>query len=178
MSRQFCLLTDKPTLYAANVKEDDLAALSSNPRLAAVRRHVESRHDCGMVVTAARLESELIDLDPAEGADYLKALGVVETGLSQLIRSAYALLQLRTFFTFNESEARAWTVHAGDTAPRAAGKIHTDFEAGFIKAEVVQCDELVKAGSVGKARETGHYRVEGKDYVVRDGDVILFKFHN
>ncbi len=177
VSKNFFLLTDKPTIFAANVKEGDLAGLDQNPQVAKVRDYARTHHGCETVVVCAQLESEIIDLAPDEAAEYLKALGVEETGLSQLIRSTYHLLDLRTFFTFNETEARAWTIHAGDTAPKAAGKIHTDFEAGFIKAEVVKCDELVKLGTVGHARETGHYRIEGKDYVVRDGDVILFKFH-
>lgn len=177
VSRHFFLLTDKPTIFAANVKESDLASLADNPHVAQVRDYARTHHGCETVVVGAQLESELIDLAPAEADEYLKGLGVTEAGLSQLIRSTYHLLALRTFFTFNENEVRAWTIHAGDTAPKAAGRIHTDFEAGFIKAEVVKWDELVKAGTIGRARETGHYRIEGKDYVVHDGDVILFKFH-
>ena len=177
VSKSFFLLTDKPTIFAANVKEGDLASLNDNPQVAQVRDYARTHHGCETVVVCAQLESEIIDLAPDEATEYLKALGVVETGLSQLIHSTYHLLDLRTFFTFNETEARAWTIHAGDTAPKAAGKIHTDFEAGFIKAEVVKCEDLVKLGSVGHARETGQYRIEGKDYVVHDGDVILFKFH-
>jgi ribosome-binding ATPase YchF (GTP1/OBG family) len=107
----------------------------------------------------------------------LKELGVAESGLGQLIRATYHVLGLRTFFTFNEKEVRAWTIHAGDTAVKAAGTIHTDFERGFIKAETVNWEALVKSGSVGHARETGHYRIEGRDYVVKDGDVLLFKFN-
>ena len=110
-----------------------------------------------------------------EANEYLKELGVAEAGLVSLIHRTYRLLGLRTFFTFNEKEVRAWTVRAGDTALRAAGTIHTDFERGFIKAETVNCEDLVKAGSVGHAREAGHYRIEGRDYLVRDGDVFLFK---
>ncbi len=104
-------------------------------------------------------------------------LGVAESGLGQLIRAAYHVLGLRTFFTFNEKEVRAWTIHTGDTAARAAGTIHTDFERGFIKAETVNWEDLVKCGSVGHTREAGHYRIEGRDYVVKDGDVLLFKFN-
>ena len=106
----------------------------------------------------------------------MRDLAIEESGASALIRAAYHLLGLRTFFTFNDQEARAWTIHSGDTASRAAGTIHTDFERGFIKAEVVSCDDLTQAGSIARARETGHYRIEGRDYVVKDGDVLLIRF--
>jgi len=118
-----------------------------------------------------------VDLSPEEAGAYLKELGVSESGLGRLIRATYHVLGLRTFFTFNEKEVRAWTIHTGDTAAKAAGTIHTDFERGFIKAETVNWEDLVKCGSVGHARETGHYRIEGRDYVVKDGDVLLFKFN-
>jgi ribosome-binding ATPase YchF (GTP1/OBG family) len=127
-------------------------------------------------VVCAQLESDLIDLTPEEAAAYLRELGVAEPGGAALIRHTYLLLGLRTFFTFNDKEVRAWTIHGGDTAARAAGTIHTDFERGFIKAETVSCAELVKAGSIAHARETGHYRIEGRDYEVKDGDVLLFRF--
>jgi GTP-binding protein YchF len=174
--RNCWFLTIKPTIFAANVKEADLATADTNPHIAKVRDYARTHHACETVVICAQLESDLADLSPEEGAAYLKELGVTETGGVALIRSTYHLLGLRTFFTFNEKEVRAWTIPAGTPAARAAGTIHTDFERGFIKAETVNCDELVKAGSVGHARETGHYRIEGRDYVVKDGDVILFKF--
>jgi GTP-binding protein YchF len=174
--RSFFLLTDKPTIFAANVKEGDLASADANPQVTAVREFARTHHACGTVVICAQLESDLADLSPEEGAAYLKELGAAESGLSVLIRSVYQLLGLRTFFTFNEKEVRAWTIHAGDTASRAAGAIHTDFERGFIKAETVNWEDLVKSGSVGHARETGRYRIEGRDYVVKDGDVLLFRF--
>jgi GTP-binding protein YchF len=173
--RGFFLLTDKPTIFAANVKESDLAAADSNPHVARVRTYAKTHHQCDTVVVCAQLESDLADLSAEEAEQYLRELGVKESGIAALIRSAYQVLGLRTFFTFNDQEVRAWTIHAGDTAIKAAGKIHTDFERGFIKAETVLCDDLVKAGSIGRARETGHYRIEGRDYVVRDGDVLLFK---
>ncbi len=173
--RGFFLLTDKPVIFAANVKEWELAAAETNRHIVNVREYARTHHACETIVVCAQLESELADLSPAESQDYLKELGVRETGLSALIRSTYHLLGLRTFFTFNETEVRAWTIHSGDTAVKAAGAIHTDFERGFIKAETVQWDELVKLGSVARARETGHYRVEGRDYPVKDGDVMLFK---
>ena len=174
--RNFFLLTDKPTIFVANVKEAELAAAATHPQVARVRDYARTHHACDTVVLCAQLESDVADLSPQEAQDYLKELGVTESGSAALIRSTYQLLGLRTFFTFNEKEVRAWTVPTGTTAVKAAGTIHTDFERGFIKAETVNCEELVKAGSVGHARETGHYRIEGRDYVVRDGDVLLFKF--
>ncbi|MBU6410662.1 MAG: DUF933 domain-containing protein, partial [Verrucomicrobia bacterium] len=122
-------------------------------------------------------ESDLVDLSPEEAAEFLKELGVVESGAGSLIRATYHLLGLRTFFTAGEKEVRAWTIHAGDTAPKAAGVIHSDFERGFIKAETVSYGDLTQCGSVAAAREKGLYRMEGRDYVVRDGDVMLFKFN-
>lgn len=175
--RGFFLLTDKPTIFAANVKEDELGSLETNPQANCVREYARTHLGCDCVPISAQLESGLADLSPEEATEYLKELGVKESGLSALIHSTYKLLGLRTFFTFNEKEVRAWTIRAGDTASKAAGAIHTDFERGFIKAETVHCDELVKAGSVARARETGRYRIEGRDYVVRDGDVMLFRFN-
>jgi GTP-binding protein YchF len=175
--RSFFLLTDKPTIFAANVKESELASLESNPQVNSVREYARTHLGCDCVAVSAQLESGLADLSPEEASDYLKELGIKESGLSALVHSTYRLLGLRTFFTFNEKEVRAWTIRAGATASKAAGTIHTDFERGFIKAETVQCDELVKAGSVSRARETGHYRIEGRDYMVRDGDVMLFRFN-
>jgi hypothetical protein len=175
--RSFFLLTDKPTIFAANMKEGDLASADTHPHVAQVREYARSHHACETVVLCAQLESDLGDLTPEEAAAYLKELGVAESGVSALIRSTYQVLGLRTFFTFNEKEARAWTLHSGDTAVTAAGAIHTDIERGFIKAETVNWEDLVKCGSVGHARETGHYRIEGRDYVVKDGDVLLFKFN-
>jgi hypothetical protein len=173
--RSFFLLTDKPTIFVANVKEGDLAAADTHPQVVKVREYTRAHHACDTVVVCAQLESDLADLSPEEAQEYLKELGVQESGMAALIRSTYRLLGLRTFFTFNDKEVRAWTLHAGETAVKAAGTIHTDFERGFIKAETVNWEDLVKEGSVGHARETGHYRIEGRDYVVRDGDVLLFK---
>ncbi len=177
MARHCYLLTAKPTILAANVKEADLATADANLHVAKVREYGRAHHACDTVVISAQLESELADLSLEEGAAYLKELGVQETGADALIHATYHLLGLRTFFTFNVKEVRAWTIHAGDTAAKAAGTIHTDFERGFIKAEKVNWQELVTAGSVGQARETGHYCHEGRDYVVQDGDVLLFKFN-
>ncbi len=173
--RSFALLTDKPAIFVANVKEAELAQASSNPAVNRVVEYARNHYACDTVTLCAQLESDLADLSPEEAREYLKELGVAESGLAALIHSAYRVLGLRTFFTFNEKEVRAWTVRAGDTAVKAAGTIHTDFEKGFIKAETVGCADLVKAGSIGHARETGHYRIEGRDYEVRDGDVMLFK---
>ena len=173
--RSFFLLTEKPTIFAANVKEGELASVDANAHIANVREYARTHHACETIVVCAQLESDLADLSPPEAQEYLKELGVKDAGLTTLIQAAYRVLGLRTFFTFNEKEVRAWTVRAGDTAVKAAGVIHTDFERGFIKAETVSWEDLVKQGSVAHARETGHYRIEGRDYVVRDGDVILFK---
>jgi GTP-binding protein YchF len=174
---QFYLLTDKPTIFACNVKEGDLATADGNPYVAKVRDYVKTHLACEAVVISAQIESDLIDLSPDEARAFLKELGVEESGVGALIRSTYHLLGLRTFLTAGEKEVRAWTIHAGATAPRAAGVIHTDFERGFIKAETVSYDDLVKCGSVAAAREKGLYRMEGKEYVVQDGDVLLFKFN-
>lgn len=173
--RSFSLLTDKAAIFVANIKESQLQDAAKDPRVMAVRDFVRTHHASETVVLSVQLESDLADLSPMEAAEYLKELGIAESGLVSLIHSTYHVLGLRTFFTFNEKEVRAWTVRAGDSAVKAAGTIHTDFERGFIKAETVNCQDLVKAGSLGKARETGHYRIEGRDYVVRDGDVMLFK---
>jgi GTP-binding protein YchF len=173
--RSFFLLTDKPTIFAANVKESELAGADSNPHVAAVRDYARAHHACDTVIVCAQLESDLADLSTEEAQEYLKELGVTEAGVSALIQSTYRVLGLRTFFTFNGKEVRAWTIHAGETALRAAGTIHTDFERGFIKAETVNWQDLVQQGSVARARDTGHYRIEGRDYVVKDGDVLLFK---
>ena len=177
LARNCFLLTAKPTIFAANLKENELAGADTHPQVAKVREYAHTHHACDTVVICAQLESDLADLSPDEARQYLAELGVKESGITALIRSTYQLLGLRTFFTFNENEIRAWTIRAGDTAARAAGTIHTDFERGFIKAERVNCEELLKAGSVAHARETGHYSHEGRDYVVKDGDVLLFKFN-
>ena len=177
LARNCFLLTARPTIFAANVKENELATADTNPHIAKVRDYARAHHACDTVVICAQLESDLADLSPDEAAQYLAELAVKESGIAALIRSTYRLLGLRTFFTFNEKEVRAWTIPGGATAARAAGTIHTDFERGFIKAERVNCKELTDLGSVARARETGHYSHEGRDYVVRDGDVLLFKFN-
>jgi ribosome-binding ATPase len=177
LSAQFFLLSDKRTIFACNVKESDLATADQNPYVQKVREYVKTHLACEAVVISAQIESDLVDLEPAEAEAFLKELGVQESGIGALIRATYHLLGLRTFLTAGEKEVRAWTIHAGDTAPKAAGVIHSDFERGFIKAETVAYDDLVKCGSVAAARAKGLYRMEGKDYVVADGDVMLFKFN-
>lgn len=177
LSRPMFLLSDKPTIFACNVKESELATADTNPYVQKVRDYVVTHLACEAVVISAQIESDLVDLAPEEADEFLKALGVTESGIGQLIRSTYHLLGLRTYFTAGEKEVRAWTIHAGDTAPKAAGVIHSDFERGFIKAETVAYDDLVACGSVAAAREKGLYRMEGKEYVVKDGDVLLFKFN-
>ncbi len=177
ISREFWLMTDKPTIFACNVKESDLATADKNPFVEKVREYTKNHFACEAVVISAQIESDLIDLSEAEAKEFLKELGVSESGVGGLIRATYHLLGLRTYFTAGEKEVRAWTIHIGDTAPKAAGVIHSDFERGFIKAETVAYDDLVKLGSVAAAREKGLYRMEGKEYVVKDGDVLLFKFN-
>ena len=142
----------------------------------AVREYVTTHLACDAVVVSAQLESDLVDLSAAEALEFLQHLGVEESGIGELIRATYRLLGLRTYFTAGEKEVRAWTIQEGDTAPQAAGVIHSDFERGFIKAETVAYDDLVRCGSIAAARAQGLYRLEGKEYVVADGDVLVFKF--
>jgi len=171
------LLTSKPILFAANVSEDAFARAGSLPSVTSVREYARAHLGTEAVAVSAQIESELAELPEAEARDYLAHLGVEESGVGSLIRAAYHLLGLRTFFTASEKEARAWTFHAGDRAPQAAGVIHSDFERGFIKAETVAYDDLMAAGSMTAARDKGLVRQEGKDYVVADGDVMVFKFN-
>jgi ribosome-binding ATPase len=173
--RLFFLLTAKPTLFACNVAEEDLASADGNPFVQQVRAYVKAHHDTGAVVVSAEIESELAQLSPEDRKEYLDTLGVEEGGAGNLIREAYGLLGLRTYLTTGEKETRAWTIHAGDKAPQAAGVIHSDFEKAFISAECVTFDDLVSAGSFARARELGKLRTEGKDYVIQDGDVVEFK---
>jgi GTP-binding protein YchF len=177
LSAPFFLLSDKPTIFACNVKEGDLATADTNPYVMRVRDYVKTHLSCEAVVISAQIESDLVDLAPDEADAFLKELGVQESGIGALIRSTYHLLGLQTYFTAGEKEVRAWTIHQGDTAPKAAGVIHSDFERGFIKAETVAYTDLLKCGSVAAAREKGLYRMEGKEYIVADGDVLLFKFN-
>ena len=168
------MLSAKPIIYAANVSEDDLA--SGNEYVEQVRE-IAAKDNAQVVIVSAQVESELVELSEEEKADFLEALGVEEGGLKSLIRATYELLGLRTYFTSGEKETRAWTIKAGMSAPQAAGVIHTDFERGFIRAETVAYDDLVSSGSMGAAKEKGLVRIEGKDYVVNEGDVMLFRFN-
>ncbi|MBE9156237.1 redox-regulated ATPase YchF [Nodosilinea sp. LEGE 06152] len=168
------LLTRKPVIYATNVSEDDLA--SGNTWVEQVRA-VAAAEDAQVVVISAQVESELVDLNDEERKDFLESLGVEEGGLKTLIRATYELLGLRTYFTTGPKETRAWTIKAGMVAPQAAGVIHTDFERGFIRAETVAYNDLVAAGSMATAKDKGQVRSEGKEYVVQEGDVMLFRFN-
>ncbi|MDH3560451.1 MAG: redox-regulated ATPase YchF [Gammaproteobacteria bacterium] len=167
------LLTAKPVMYVANVNED---GFEDNPYLDAVRQRAEDEGAQTVAVCAA-IEAELIDLDAAERNDYLEELGLEEPGLNRVIRAGYTLLGLQTYFTAGEKEVRAWTVKIGATAPQAAGVIHTDFEKGFIRAEVTSYGDFVACGGEHGAREAGKLRLEGKDYIVHDGDVMHFRFN-
>jgi len=201
IAQGFFLLTSKPTIFACNVAESDLAAVatgadrgsaapsngvgtgvnapgySSARWVDAVQDYARHHFATEAIVISAQIESELVDLSEQEGLEYLRGLGVEDSGVHALIRAVYHLLGLRTFFTTGEKETRAWTIHAGDKALAAAGAIHSDFERGFIAAETIHHNDLVAAGSFAQAREAGKLRLEGKDYEVRDGDVILFRFN-
>lgn len=168
------LLTRKPVIYATNVSEDDLA--SGNAWVEQVRS-VAAQEQAQVVIVSAQVESELVELPEADRAEFLESLGVEEGGLKSLIRATYELLGLRTYFTTGPKETRAWTIHQGMLAPQAAGVIHTDFERGFIRAETVAYNDLVATGSMNAAKEKGLVRSEGKEYVVQEGDVMLFRFN-
>jgi len=195
----FFLLTSKPVLFACNVAESDLADIAAKidlgneqeggqpqdeHRLEGSARFVKAVQDYARadlnaeaVVISAQIESELVDLSETEALEYLKDLGVASSGVGSLIRAVYHLLGLRTYLTTGEQETRAWTIKAGDKAPAAAGVIHSDFERGFIAAETIGFDDLITLGSFAKARDVGKLRIEGKDYVVQDGDVVEFRFN-
>jgi ribosome-binding ATPase len=177
LMRLFQLLTAKPVLFGCNVAEGDLANAEANPFVQKVAEYVRAHHDAAYVPISAKIESELIDLSPEEAKEFLQDLGVSDSGVSSLIRASYALLGLQTYFTAGEKEVRAWTIGKGWKAPQAAGVIHTDFEKGFIKAEVVSYQDLSTLGSVAAARDAGKYRLEGKEYVFHDGDVAVFRFN-
>ena len=172
--KPFGLLTGKPIIYAANVSEDDLA--TGNEWVEQVRAIAEAE-DAKVVIVSAQVESELIELSPDESKDFLESLGVESGGLQSLIKATYDLLGLRTYLTTGPTETRAWTIRAGMKAPQAAGVIHTDFERGFIRAETIAYNDLVESGAMNAAKEKGLVRSEGKDYVVKEGDVLLFRFN-
>lgn len=172
-----CLLTSKPVIYAANVKEDDLADDgASNPHVDSVRQ-IAAAEGSGVFVVSAQIEEELSELSDEEKKEFLSEIGASESGLEKLIVASYDLLGLMSFLTAGPKETRAWTIKKGTKAPQAAGKIHSDFERGFIRAEIVNYDNLVACGSFNAAKDKGLVRSEGKDYVVQDGDVILFRFN-
>jgi GTP-binding protein YchF len=171
-------ITLKPQLYVCNVDEAGMKAVASggeNSHVAVVKKRAEAE-GAGAVCICGKFEAELVDISsPEEKLAFLADLGFAESGLGSLVHAAYRLLGLRTFFTAGSDECRAWTIHAGDTAPRAAGVIHTDFERGFIKAEVYSYDDIIQYGSEAKIKEAGKYRIEGKEYIVQDGDVMYFR---
>ena len=174
---EYNLLTAKPVIFAANVAETDAADDGAqNPHVQAVRSHAADVN-AEVFVVCAQIEEEISELDDDEKQMFLEDLGLKESGLDKLIRASYSLLGLMSFLTAGEKETRAWTIKKGTKAPQAAGKIHTDFERGFIRAEVVNYRDLLDCGSLGAAREKGIVRLEGKEYVVQDGDVILFRFN-
>ena len=175
--KTYNLLTAKPVIYAANVKEDDLDDDgASNPHVAGVRA-LAKEESSEVFVVCAQIEQEIAELDDEERAMFLEELGLKESGLDKLIKASYQLLGLISFLTSGEDETRAWTIQNGTKAPQAAGKIHTDFERGFIRAEVVAYEDLIAGGSIAAVREKGLVRLEGKEYVVKDGDVIVFRFN-
>lgn len=192
VAKDFFLLTNKPTIFACNVSEADLAATSrlmtdtscaeaqtlpAAIHVQAVQKYAAAHFATGAVVISAQIESELVDLPEEDAREYLSGLGVQSSGVGSLIRAVYHLLGLRTYLTTGEQETRAWTIRSGDKAPAAAGVIHSDFERGFIAAEITAYDDLVALGSFAKAREAGKLRIEGKEYTVQDGDVVEFRFN-
>ena len=175
--KNYNLLTAKPTIYAANVAEDDLADDgASNPHVAKVRE-MAKEEGAEVFVICAQIEQEIAELEDDEKKMFLEDLGLTESGLEKLIKASYKLLGLISYLTAGEPEVRAWTIKNGTKAPQAAGKIHSDFERGFIRAEVVSYDDLIACGSHNAAKEKGLIRLEGKDYVVKDGDIMLFRFN-
>lgn len=175
--KELNLLTLKPTLYVANVAEDEVAtAEKENPFVQRVKEYA-AKEGSVVVAISAKVESEIIELEPEDAKMFLEELGLAESGLTKLIKAAFELLGLLTFLTAGPDECRAWTIVSGTTAPKAAGKIHSDIERGFIRAEIVKYDDLVAAGSTAAAREKGQVRLEGKDYVMQDGDVTYFRFN-
>lgn len=174
IAKGFFLLTTKPIIYVANISENEIG--KENKYVEEVKKIAEDEH-CGYVSLCAKIEEELIALDPEEREMFKEELGIKQSGLEKLVTACYDLLGLMSFLTAGEKEVRAWTIKKGSKAPQAAGKIHTDFEKGFIKAETVSFDDLISAGSYQKAKEKGLVRIEGKDYVVQDGDIMLFRFN-
>ena len=171
--KPLCLITAKPAMYIANVKE---GGFTNNPHLEAVIQHA-AKEGAPVVAVCAAIEAEIADLDDADKVEFLADLGMEESGLDRVIRAGYSLLGLQTYFTAGVKEVRAWTIHQGDTAPQAAGVIHTDFERGFIRAQTISYDDFIQFKGEAGAKEAGKMRAEGKDYVVKDGDVLNFLFN-
>ena len=170
------LLTMKPVIYASNISEDDIATPEENEYYNQLKALADSEKS-GIIAVCASLEAEFAELDPSERDEFLADLGLTESGLVRLINESYSLLGLISFLTAGPKEVRAWTITKGMTAPQSAGKIHSDFERGFIRAEIVSFEDLMRLGSINAAKEAGVYRSEGKDYVMKDGDVVLFRFN-
>ena len=175
--KEYNLLTAKPVIFAANVTEEDLADDGNSNSYVQAVREFAAKENCGVFVICAQIEQEISELDDDEKKMFLEDLGISSSGLDKLIAASYSLLGLISYLTAGETETRAWTITKGTKAPQAAGKIHSDFERGFIKAEVVSYEDLIGCGSYNAAKEKGLVRMEGKDYVVKDGDVILFRFN-
>ncbi len=173
---QLNLLSDKPVLYAANMSENDIGAEDDNPYLSMIKDHANNEGS-EVITVCGKIESEIAELDEDEKNDFLSELGLEESGLDKLIRSSYKLLGLISFLTAGPKESRAWTIKEGTKAPGAAGKIHTDMEKGFIRAEVISFKDLVECNNISNAREKGLVRLEGKEYVMKDGDVVEFRFN-
>ena len=171
--KPLCLITAKPAMFVGNVAED---GFEGNPYLDQLRAYAQ-RQGAPVVAICAKIEAELADMDEADRTEFLRELGLEEPGLNRLIRAAYQLLGLQTYFTAGEKEVRAWTIHIGDTAPQAAGVIHSDFERGFIRAQTIAFEDFIAHGGEQGAKDAGRMRAEGKEYVVRDGDVLNFLFN-
>ncbi len=174
--KSWFFISTKPTIYAANVDEASLADPDSNPHVQVVKKHAEAEK-ADVVVICAKLEADLVALDAAERGEYLEGHGVTSSGVDRLIKAAYHMLGLMSFLTAGEKEVRAWTIPVGTKAPQAAGEIHTDIERGFIRAEIVSYDDLTNAGSMNAAKEKGLTRLEGKEYVMQEGDIVNFRFN-
>ena len=174
---EVALLTTKPIIYAANMSDEDFSNGIENNRFLAVVKEVAAEENAGVLPICAQIEEEIVDMDDEEKEMFLSDLGLEESGLDRLIKECYSLLGLISYLTAGKPEVRAWTIKKGTKAPQAAGKIHTDFERGFIRAEVVSFDDLMACGSIAAAKEKGLYRSEGKEYVMNDGDVVLFRFN-
>lgn len=175
--KEVCLITEKPVIYATNVSEDDFIDGIDNNEYVKQVEEIASKENSLVLPISAKIESEIAELDDEEKSAFLSELGINESGLDRLIKASYKLLGLMSFLTAGETETRAWTIKIGTKAPQAAGKIHSDFERGFIRAEVISYDDLIACGSMTAAKEKGLVRSEGKEYVFKDGDIVLFRFN-